>query len=151
MPAAEKGRHMMRFIAGSGPDYRRRVLLGLVCLGGGLITSLCSASSAASQAAPAATARKIDDTWQGTLHVPQAGRDLRIVVKVKKDDKGALQVSNYSIDQGGAEMKADSASFEDGVLKFAIQGIDGKYEGKMSGDGKSIAGTWMQGPGSLPL
>jgi uncharacterized protein (TIGR03435 family) len=76
---------------------------------------------------------------------------LRLVIKVKKDDKGALQVSNYSIDQGGAEMKADSASFDDGILKFAIQGIDGKYEGKMSGDGKSIAGTWTQGPGSLAL
>jgi uncharacterized protein (TIGR03435 family) len=120
--------------------------LAIVCLGGGLISSLCTAQ------APAADAtRKIEDTWQGTLHVPQANRDLRIVVKVKKDDKGALQVSNYSIDQGGGEMKADSASFQDGEFKFAIQGIDGKYEGKMSGDGKSIAGTWTQGPGSMPL
>ena len=141
----------MRFLGEKTPGYRRRVLFGLVCLGGGLITSLCSTPAALAQAATADATRKIDDTWQGTLHVPQAGRDLRIVVKVKKDDKGALQVSNYSIDQGGAEMKADSASFEDSILKFAIQGIDGKYEGKMSGDGKSIAGTWTQGPGSLAL
>jgi uncharacterized protein (TIGR03435 family) len=105
---------------------------------------------AASQAAADVT-HKIDDTWQGTLHVPQAGRDLRIVVKVKKDVNGALQVSDYSIDQGGEEMKADSASFEDRVFMYAIQGIDGKYEGKMSGDGKSIAGTWTQGPRPLPL
>jgi len=137
---------MLRVTAESKPNYRRQALLAIVCLGGGLISSLCTAQ------APAADAtRKIEDTWQGTLHVPQANRDLRIVVKVKKDDKGALQVSNYSIDQGGGEMKADSASFQDGEFKFAIQGIDGKYEGKMSGDGKSIAGTWTQGPGSMPL
>jgi uncharacterized protein (TIGR03435 family) len=137
---------MLRVTAESKPNYRRQALLAIVCLGGGLISSLCTAQ------APAADAtRKIEDTWQGTLHVPQANRDLRIVVKVKKDDKGALQVSNYSIDQGGGEMKADSASFQDGEFKFAIQGIDGKYEGKMSGDGKSIAGTWTQGPGSVPL
>jgi uncharacterized protein (TIGR03435 family) len=137
---------MLRVTAENKPNYRRQALLAIVCLGGGLISSLCTAQ------APAADAtRKIEDTWQGTLHVPQANRDLRIVVKVKKDDKGALQVSNYSIDQGGGEMKADSASFQDGEFKFAIQGIDGKYEGKMSGDGKSIAGTWTQGPGSMPL
>jgi len=137
---------MLRVTAETKPNYRRQALLAIVCLGGGLISSLCTAQ------APAADAtRKIEDTWQGTLHVPQANRDLRIVVKVKKDDKGALQVSNYSIDQGGGEMKADSASFQDGEFKFAIQGIDGKYEGKMSGDGKSIAGTWTQGPGSMPL
>ncbi len=37
------------------------------------------------------------------------------------------------------------------MLKYAIQAIDGSYEGKMSGDGKSIAGTWTQGPSPLPL
>ena len=143
---------MLKVVAERKPNYRRWVLLGIVCLGGGLTTAVCPAQAPAASPATAANAsHKIDDTWQGTLHVPQANRDLRIVVKVKKDDKGALQVSNYSIDQGGAEMKADTAGFEDGVFKFAVQAIDGKYEGKMSGDGKSIAGTWTQGPGPLPL
>jgi uncharacterized protein (TIGR03435 family) len=141
---------MMRFIAGTGSGYRSRVLVGLVCLGAGLITSLCSAPTAAEQAATADATHKIDDTWQGTLHVPQAG-DLRIVFKVKKDDKGALQVSNYSIDQGGAEIKANSASFDNSVFKFAIQRIGANYEGKMSDDGESISGRWMQGPNSLLL
>jgi uncharacterized protein (TIGR03435 family) len=143
---------MLKAVAESKSLSRRLVLLGIVCLGGGLMTALCSAQAPAANPAPAADAtHKIDDTWQGTLHIPQANRDLRIVVKVKKDDKGALQVSNYSIDQGGGEMKADTASFQDGEFKFAVQGIDGKYEGKMSGDGKSIAGTWTQGPGAIPL
>ena len=142
----------MKFVAGTGPDHRRRVLLGLVCLGGGLLTPLCPAHAAVAGQAPAADAtHKIDDTWQGTLQVPQANRDLRLVVKVRKDDKGTLTVSTYSIDQGGVELKADSASFDDGVLKFTIQAIDVKYEGKMAGDGKSIAGSFTQGPGTNPL
>jgi len=143
---------MLKVVADCKRHTRRWLLLGIVCLGGGLITTLCPAQAPAASPAPAPGAtHKIDDTWQGTLHIPQANRDLRIVVKVSKDDKGELKVSNYSIDQGGGEMKADSASFQDGEFKFAIQGIDGKYEGKMSGDGKSIAGTWTQGPGTIPL
>ncbi len=140
----------MKVVAETKPNYRRRVLLGILCFGGGLIASLGMAQAPAANQTAEAT-HKIDDTWQGTLHIPQAGRDLRLVLKVKKDDKGALHVANYSIDQGGAEMKADSASFEDSEFKFAIQGIDGEYEGKMSGDGKSIAGVWTQGANSMPL
>jgi bla regulator protein blaR1 len=60
-------------------------------------------------------------------------------------------VMDYSIDQGGAGMTATSANFKDGVFTFGIQAIDGAYEGKMSGDGKSIAGNWTQGPNPLPL
>jgi uncharacterized protein (TIGR03435 family) len=48
-------------------------------------------------------------------------------------------------------LKASSASFEDGVFKYSIQAIDGSYEGKMSADGKSIAGNWTQGPNSIAL
>jgi uncharacterized protein (TIGR03435 family) len=136
------------------PNQRRKVLLGLACLAAGLIPALCGALSAAQ--APAATSgRDIVGTWQGTLHVPGGANhpaiDLRIVNKITKDDDGKLKVMDYSIDQGGGGMAASSASFEDGVFKYAIQAIDGSYEGKMSADGKSIAGNWTQGPGSLTL
>ncbi len=124
----------------------------LVCLGGGLVTSLCSAQAPAANPAPAADAtHKIDDTWQGTLHIAQANRDLRMVLKVAKDEKGALKATTYSIDQNGAMMPADSASFEDGTFKFGIPTLDVKYEGKMSSDGKSIAGTFTQGAMTTPL
>jgi uncharacterized protein (TIGR03435 family) len=90
-------------------------------------------------------------TWQGTLHIAAANRDIRIVNKITKDDKGALKVADYSIDQGGQALVASSASFEEGVLKYSIDFIQGKYEGKMSADGKTITGTWAQGPNPLPL
>jgi uncharacterized protein (TIGR03435 family) len=144
---------MLNAVAGTKPiDHgraRRWVMVGIVCLGGGLLTSTTWAQAPAASSADAT--HKIEDTWQGTLHIPQANRDLRIVLKVKKDEKGALKVSTYSIDQGGQEMPADKASFDDGEFKFAIQAGDINYDGKMAGDGKSIAGTFTQGPTNVPL
>ena len=96
-----------------------------------------------------APAKGIDDTWQGTLHTPQ--RDLRMVLKVSRGTDGALAGAMYSIDQGGQSIKASSISFQEGTLKFAVQGLDLTYEGKISADGKSITGTFTQGDRPTPL
>jgi uncharacterized protein (TIGR03435 family) len=145
---------MMMEVSVSRPVYRRNVLLSLALFAAGLISVFAGANSAA-QAPAAAPNHDIAGTWQGTLHVAKNDQhpqiDLRIVVKVSKADTGALKVLNYSIDQGGGEMTASSASFQDGIFKFAIQAIDGSYEGKISGDGKSIAGNWTQGPEPIAL
>jgi uncharacterized protein (TIGR03435 family) len=89
-------------------------------------------------------------TWQGTLHAP-GGHDLRTVLKITKDDKGALHGMFYSIDQSGQGITTSSISFEDGTLKYGIEFISLTYEGKMSGDQNSISGTSKQGDHSLPL
>jgi uncharacterized protein (TIGR03435 family) len=57
----------------------------------------------------------------------------------------------YSIDQGGQGIKTSSMSVADGTLKVAIQMLDMTYEGKLSADGKSIAGTFTQGNQPTPL
>jgi uncharacterized protein (TIGR03435 family) len=143
------------------PNCRRKVLAGLAFFAAGLI-AICVGAGYAGQAgaqtpaAPASTPnRDIVGTWQGTLHVPasanRAALGLRIVNKITKGDDGKLKVMDYSIDQGGQGITASSASFEDSVFKYAIEAIDGSYEGKMSADGKSIAGNWTQGPNPLPL
>jgi uncharacterized protein (TIGR03435 family) len=137
--------------AARGLDLGRRLLLsfvGVLVLGAPVTFGLLHATEGWAQAA-AAQKTGIDDTWQGTLHAPQ--KDLRIVVKIAKADAGALKLSMFSIDQGGGSIPASSASFEGGVLKYAVEAIDGTYEGKMSSDGKSIAGTWKQGPNPLSL
>jgi uncharacterized protein (TIGR03435 family) len=114
-----------------------------------------AAAPATQTAAPAAaqpsSPTDIVGIWQGTLHIAQANRDLRIENKITKDDKGNLKVIDYSIDQGGQPMAADKASFQGGVFKYSIDGIGGSYEGTMSADGKTLTGTWTQGPGSLAL
>jgi len=103
-----------------------------------------------SQAQPVASPRDIAGTWQGTLHLAQANRDLRIVSKITKDDKGLLKVVFYSIDQGGQPLPANKASFEDGGLKFTADILQASFEGKMSPDGKTIVGTFTQGS-PIPL
>lgn len=89
-------------------------------------------------------------TWQGTLHAP-GGRDLRTVLKVAKNDKGALTATFYSIDQSGQGIPTSSVSFDNGTLKFGIEFAGLTYEGKMSADGNSIGGTSTQGDHALPL
>jgi uncharacterized protein (TIGR03435 family) len=103
----------------------------------------------ASTQAPAGQAG-ITGTWQGTLHAP-GGHDLRTVLKITKDDKGALQGTFYSIDQGGQGIPTTSVSFDGSALKYAIQFFDLSYSGKVSADGNSITGTSTQGGNTLPL
>lgn len=137
--------------------------------GGGRTAAQASGPPAASQAsqnlpaaaapaqAPAASPTDIAGTWQGTLHIPKTNQhpeiDLRLVVKITKTDAGALKATWYSIDQGAQGLPMASISFQDGVLKFKSSVIDRSYEGKMSDDGKSITGTWMEGtmPIALPF
>jgi uncharacterized protein (TIGR03435 family) len=87
-------------------------------------------------------------TWQGTLH---AGKDLRVVLKVTKDDKGAYKSVFYSIDQGGQSLPVANTTLQSGTVKLDLSALGGAYEGKMSPDGKSIDGKWMQGPNPLAL
>jgi len=125
----------------------RRALLGWVA-GLALGVMVCGQMQIWAQA-PAAKSG-IVGTWQGTLHAPD-GHNLRTVLKVTKDDKGALHGTLYSIDQGGRPIPTSSASFDDGTLKFGIDFLSLKYEGKMSADGYSVSGTVTQGGRPLPL
>ncbi len=146
------GQAMTSFVRRAKRNGARRVVnVGgglLLGLGAALMVGLCLAP-ATPMSAQAAQKSNIEGTWQGTLHVPQ--KDLRIVLKVSKTDTGALKAVNYSIDQGGQAIPVSSITFQDGELKFAIMMIDGTYDGKISADGKSIAGEWKQGPNPLPL
>jgi uncharacterized protein (TIGR03435 family) len=121
------------------------LLAAIIALAGWF--GLMPLNHAAAQAVAAKSA--IEDTWQGTLHVPE--HDLRIVLKVSRDDKGGLKAVNYSIDQGGQPIPVSAITFQDNELKFSIEMIDGGYDGKMSPDGKSITGQWKQGTNPLPL
>lgn len=126
-----------------------KLLVALICLtAAALVTSVEAAPlQAAAQAAPASSNHDIVGTWQGTLH---AGRDLRTVVKITKDDKGAYKGEFFSIDQNG-RMAIGTITFQDRELKFAIPNIELNYDGKMSADGNTIDGTVTQADHPLPL
>ena len=110
-----------------------------------------SAPAPQAQTAPPASPTDIVGIWQGTLHIAAANRDLRTEIKIAKAADGSYKLAFYSIDQGGQPIAADKTVFENGTLTFSMDAIGGKYEGKMSADGKSINGTWTQGPNGLTL
>jgi uncharacterized protein (TIGR03435 family) len=103
----------------------------------------------AAVSAGAVQAQDITGTWQGTLQPPNAPKGLRIVFQITKEAE-QLKAVLRSIDQGGQAINAGAITFQGSVLKLTIPAIGGNYEGRMSGDGNSISGTFTQG-GPLPL
>ena len=102
----------------------------------------------ATLASSALLAQTLTGTWQGTL---QAGRELRTVIKISTTDKDTLKAILYSIDQGAQGIPVNPVTLQGSTVRMSVPGIGGAYEGKLSADGNSIAGTWTQGPNPLPL
>jgi uncharacterized protein (TIGR03435 family) len=86
-------------------------------------------------------AQNITGNWQGTL---QAGpQKVRIVFKIAlENDK--LKATLYTVDQASPPF-ATTITRDGSTVKITVPSINGNYEGKLSGDGNSIAGTWTQG------
>lgn len=93
-------------------------------------------------------AQTIAGNWQGTL---EAGRPLRIVIRIANGDAGSLSAVMYSIDQGGQPLAASGVSLQGTTFKFSIPGIGASYEGKLSADGSALNGTFTQAGTPLPL
>jgi len=97
-------------------------------------------------------AQGLPGTWQGTLKVPQAPQgELRVVFRISTTEADALRAEMVSIDQGAQAFPASSVTLRDRAVKITIPGVGGGFEGKMSADGKTIAGTWTQGQSPLAL
>jgi uncharacterized protein (TIGR03435 family) len=131
-------------------DFSRKLLLGttaIVAIAAPIIFGLVNMTQVQAQSAATNTTQSIVDSWQGTLH---AGRDLRTVVKITKDGSGYKAVF-YSIDQGGDGLPVTKITLDGTTVKMSLTMIGGSYEGKLSPDGKTIVGTWSQGPSPLPL
>ena len=89
-------------------------------------------------------------TWTGALEVG-AGAKLRVVFNITVDTAGQRKVTMDSPDQGVKGIPVASAELKDGAVTISAPAVAGSYTGRMAADGKSIEGTWTQGPSSLPL
>lgn len=96
-------------------------------------------------------AQDISGDWQGTLHAVQG--PLRTVLKISKSDDGGWNALMYSIDQGPDHggIRINSITLQGSILRYSIDRINGSYEGKLSADGTSIAGSWTQNNGPRQL
>jgi uncharacterized protein (TIGR03435 family) len=77
-----------------------------------------------------------------------------MVLKISKagdTDKSGWAAVLYRIDQDGYGRVSSGISLQDGVVKLAIASVDFSYEGKVSGDGATIAGSGRYGSQAFPL
>jgi len=114
---------------------RRSLLIALAVLSAGASFSQLSAQG-------------ITGTWQGTLSV--GGRELRTVFKISTGDDDKLKGLFYSIDQSPQSVPVNPVTVQGSSVKLTIPALGGAYEGKLSADGNSMAGTWTQ-PGPPPI
>jgi len=94
-------------------------------------------------------ASSVEGDWAATL---QAGpQKLRLALHITRADSGALTATLDSLDQGAKGLEIDSVALTGDRLDFKMNRLRASYSGTVSEDGQSMAGTWMQGPNSMPL
>src|SRR5580692_8984391 len=99
--------------------------------------------------ASALFAQDLTGTWQGTVRPPDNPVDLRTIIKITKDSDG-LKANFYSIDQTPQPFPV-TLTIQGSAVKITIPGIGAGFEGKLSADGKTIAGTVKRGfPSPVP-
>ena len=129
-----------------GWRWRRLLAVG-VFLGAGVLLAVLGLVSTPGFAQAAATG--LADTWQGTLNV---GKGVRLVVKITQAGAG-YKATFYSIDESGDGIPVSKTTLDGTTVTMAITPTDGKFEGKLSSDGKTMTGTWTQTQGAqaVPL
>jgi hypothetical protein len=89
---------------------------------------------------------ELEGTWEGTLDTP--GGKLQLVLKLANQGLAATGTL-VSVDQGGVELPVAPITQTASHIKLTVGPVNGTYEGDLQ-DGQ-IAGTWTQGPATLPL
>ncbi len=87
--------------------------------------------------------------WQGVIKV--GAIELRVVLNVTAGTDGSLTATLDSPDQGAKGIPVDEVSVKDKEVKLELKKIKASFEGKLSDDGKEMAGTWTQGGADFPL
>lgn len=87
--------------------------------------------------------------WEGTLSTPNG--DIGFVFNLHRD--GETWAAEMDIPaQGVSELPLNNVKVDGATVSFPIPGPgDPHYEGKLSEDGKTISGNFLQGGTSIPL
>jgi CubicO group peptidase (beta-lactamase class C family) len=90
-----------------------------------------------------------DGDWAGLLQTKDGS--LHVVIHVKSDKAGKEYVSLDSPDQDAKNLEGSDAVLSGRSFSFKMPQLHGEYAGKVTEDGKAIAGTWAQQGSSMPL
>ncbi len=85
----------------------------------------------------------VDGDWAGTLHA--GNMTLRLAFHFHAQPGGTIAGSMDSIDQGAMGIGCSNVKLDGQKLTLTVPAVHGTYEGTLSADGKSIAGSWSQG------
>lgn len=107
------------------------------------------ALGAADKDAPKPADKGLGGVWQGVIKI--GAIELRVVLNVTAKDDGSLLATLDSPDQGAKGIPVEEVSFKDKGVNLELKTIKASFEGKLSDDGKEVAGTWKQGGSDLPL
>jgi len=107
------------------------------------------AAPPASQAVPPSVIPGLDGDWDGTLNVSTI--KLRLIFHIASAPGTGTTATIDSIDQGAKGIPVTAVTKTGDKLLFEIKAIQGSFEGALSSDGRTIAGTWRQGPNTIPL
>lgn len=114
-----------------------------------VVVAVLIAATAQAADEPPPAAKSIDGIWQGVLKIGDV--ELRIVVRIAKDDQGQLKATMDSPDQGAKGIVVDSAMLEGDDVRLQVKLIQGAFAGKLDGGGQKITGRWKQPGTELPL
>lgn len=110
-----------------------------------LVTALCLVTFGFAQSGDAPRGH-----WTGALETPN--RAINLMIDLDKTDKG--WVGSMSVpDQGATGLPLEKIRSEGGQWRFVVAGIPGQpsFAGKLSEDGKTLTGEFLQGGNSMPL
>ncbi|MBA3049485.1 hypothetical protein, partial [Brevundimonas sp.] len=93
----------------------------------------------------AAPAPDLGGAWEGRISV--GGQSIRIVFRVDAAGNAVMD----SPDQGARNIAVDRPTVENGVVRFVVPVIQGRFEGTRSDDGQTLTGVLSQGGVTLPL
>ncbi|HEY1203303.1 MAG: hypothetical protein ABSH46_03860 [Bryobacteraceae bacterium] len=94
-------------------------------------------------------AKAFEGAWEGTLDT--GSTQLRLVLKLANQPDGAATGTLTSVDQGGAVIPIAVITQKGSELKLEVPSVGGSFTGEISKDAATVAGTWTQGMGALPL
>jgi uncharacterized protein (TIGR03435 family) len=115
---------------------------------GTLSVSAAQAQAVAPPASPAHAPGDIAGDWQATV---EFGKPTRTVLKITKTDKGWSAKMFLLLEQGAQPLDTSGVTLNGSTFRYAIPVMGASYEGTMSADGNSIAGTLTGGPNPLPV
>jgi len=88
--------------------------------------------------------------WSGSLETPNGP----LALEVDLDQAGSGWIGSVSIPaQGATGLPLDAITLTGGKVSFHFKGLPGDpaFAGALSSDGKSLEGSFTQGPAALPL